>query len=169
MTRQNALSTTMARLIARRDALRKALDDDLDRFGKVTEAFAVGDHVDAAVDAANEEICSRIVEIESRELAQIEHALERIASKDYGRCESCGAKIPAARLNAILHTTTCVKCQHDTEIHGRSEAPAPGSAHSAAVGGEPFAQAERDEAIDSGDFDTDWSRTGIRLLHQLLV
>ena len=38
----------------------------------------VGDNVDAAVDTANDEISSQLVEIESRELGQIEHALQRI-------------------------------------------------------------------------------------------
>ena len=75
MARKDALLRLTSRLIARRDALRKALNGDLDSFRKFSELNAVGDNVDAAVDCANDEICSQLVEIESRELGQIEHAL----------------------------------------------------------------------------------------------
>ena len=75
MARKDALLRLTQRLIARRDALRKALNGDLDSFRKFSELNAVGDNVDAAVDCANDEICSQLVEIESRELGQIEHAL----------------------------------------------------------------------------------------------
>ena len=75
MARKDALLRLTSRLIARRDALRKALNGDLDSFRRFSELNAVGDNVDAAVDSANDEICSQLVEIESRELGQIEHAL----------------------------------------------------------------------------------------------
>ena len=75
MARKDALLRLTSRLIARRDALRKALNGDLDSFRKFSELSVVGDNVDAAVDSANDEICSQLVEIESRELGQIEHAL----------------------------------------------------------------------------------------------
>jgi len=72
MARKDALIRLTSRLIARRDALRKALDGDLDSFRKFSELNSVGDNVDAAVDTANDEICSQLVEIESRELGQID-------------------------------------------------------------------------------------------------
>ena len=104
MARKDALLRLTSRLIARRDALRKALNGDLDSFRKFSELNAVGDNVDAAVDSANDEICSQLVEIESRELGQIEHALQRIAAGVYGRCEFCSGKISEARLQrAALH------------------------------------------------------------------
>ncbi len=101
MARKDALLRLTQRLMARRDALRKALNGDLDSFRKFSELNAVGDNVDAAVDCANDEICSQLVEIESRELGQIEHALQRIAGGVYGRCEYCGGKIAEPRLNAL--------------------------------------------------------------------
>lgn len=122
MSRNDALFGPTSRLIARRNALRKTLDGDLDSFGAVSEKIGVRDHVDAAVDSANDEICAQLVEIESRELAQIEHALQRIALGVYGRCESCGSKIPAARLNAIPYTSKCIKCQCENEVRGHSGA-----------------------------------------------
>jgi RNA polymerase-binding transcription factor DksA len=43
-------------------------------------------------------------------LADIEAALERIDHGRYGRCEDCGEKIPAARLEVLPHTPLCVEC-----------------------------------------------------------
>ena len=51
MARKDALLRLTQRLIARRDALRKALNGDLDSFRKFSELNAVGDNVDAAVDS----------------------------------------------------------------------------------------------------------------------
>ena len=118
MARKDALLRLTSRLIARRDALRKALNGDLDSFRKFSELSVVGDNVDAAVDSANDEICSQLVEIESRELGQIEHALQRIAAGVYGRCEFCGGKIAEARLNALPYTNSCIDCQRENERSG---------------------------------------------------
>lgn len=79
MTRNDALLRLSARLIVRRNALLKALHDEIETFGNDSQSSAVGDSVDAAIDSANEEICSQLVAHESRELGQIEHALDRIA------------------------------------------------------------------------------------------
>ena len=118
MPRENALLRLTSRLIARRDALRKTLSRDLGRLREISEATGVGDNVDAAVDSANEEISSQLAEIESRELGQIEHALYRIAAGVYGRCEFCGGKISAIRLDALPYATSCIDCQRETERRG---------------------------------------------------
>jgi len=119
MTRKDPLMRLTARLISRRDALRKTLSGDLDDFRRVSETTVVGDDVDAAVDTATDEICSQLVEIESEQLAQIERALERIAAGAVGRCEFCGDKISEARLNALPYTTSCIDCQRAVEREGR--------------------------------------------------
>ncbi len=110
MAKKDALLRLHARLVARRDALRKALAGDMDAYREYA-ANVVGDSVDAAVDTANDEISSQLVEIESRELGQIEHALERIVQGVYGRCEFCNGKIAEARLNALPYTNSCIDCQ----------------------------------------------------------
>ena len=43
-------------------------------------------------------------------LGMIETALERIENNSYGTCIECEGPIPKTRLNAIPHTTLCVKC-----------------------------------------------------------
>lgn len=53
-------------------------------------------------------------------LEEITEALERIDSGEYGRCETCGAEIPDARLEALPHARLCIKCQGDLEKPGGS-------------------------------------------------
>jgi DnaK suppressor protein len=160
MARKDALLRLTARLIARRDALRKALNGDLDSFRKFSELSVVGDSVDAAVDSANDEICSQLVEIESRELSQIEHALQRIADGVYGRCEFCNGKIFEARLNALPYTNTCIDCQRENERAGHTRALEPDSKRWAKVYEKPNEEGESDSQINLSDFEMDFSETG---------
>jgi DnaK suppressor protein len=104
-------------LIVRRDALRKALAGDLSLLRQLREQTS-GDVVDAALDAAQDEISSQLAEVESRELANIERALARIKAGTYGECESCGNRIPLARLNALPYATSCIECQRAAETGG---------------------------------------------------
>jgi len=94
MARKDALLRLTSRLVARRDALRKAINGDLDSFRKFAAVRGVGDNVDAAVDSANDEISSQLVEIESRELGQIEHALQRIAAESTADASFAAARSP---------------------------------------------------------------------------
>ena len=43
-------------------------------------------------------------------LRQLDRAEERLAEGTYGQCESCGAGIPEARLEARPFATLCVRC-----------------------------------------------------------
>jgi len=45
-----------------------------------------------------------------RHLAQIDAAMLRLAKGSYGRCESCGQPIGAARMAARPVTTLCITC-----------------------------------------------------------
>ncbi|WP_165246059.1 TraR/DksA family transcriptional regulator [Paludisphaera soli] len=156
MARKDALLRLTSRLIARRDALRKALSGDLDGFRKFSDMGGVGDNVDAAVDSANDEISSRLVEIESRELGQIEHALQRIAAGVYGRCEFCGGKISEPRLNALPYTNSCIDCQRENERLGQGRGMDSDSLRWAKVFSKP-ADEEGDAKINLSDFEMDFS------------
>ena len=104
-------------LIKRRDALRQALAGDLSML-KELRSDAAGDVVDWALDSVQDEINSQLAEVESRELARIEVALERMRDGHYGICEGCGTSIPIARLNALPYATLCIKCQRESERDG---------------------------------------------------
>ena len=97
--------------------MRSALAGDLSLL-KELRSQSTGDVVDAALDSAQDEISSQLAEVESRELASIENALERMRSGKYGVCEGCGNKIPMARLNALPYATYCIECQREAEKYG---------------------------------------------------
>lgn len=114
MARKDSILKMREILVTRRDAMRKALAGDLSLLKQLPEEIG-GDVVDAALDAAQDEISSQLAEVESRELASIEKALESIRQGTYGVCEVCGGKIPMARLNALPYATMCIECQRAAE------------------------------------------------------
>lgn len=116
MARKDSLFKLRDLLVKRRDALRRALAGDLSLLKSLDQTG--GDVVDAALDAAQDEISSKLAEVESRELANIEVALERMRSGSYGVCDVCNGKIPLARLNALPYATCCIECQRATENAG---------------------------------------------------
>src|SRR5262245_8273955 len=100
MRQSDFLKQTKQRLIGRRDALRQALAGDMSMLRAQHDAIA-GDEVDAAIATEQAELRSQMASFESRELAQIESALDRIHRGWYGRCETCDKPINSARLKAL--------------------------------------------------------------------
>jgi len=117
MSRKDSIHNMRELLVTRRGALRKALAGDLSLLMQLREQSG-GDVVDAALDAAQDEISSQLAEVESRELANIERALVLIKNGNYGQCEGCGERIPLARLNALPYATSCIECQRAAETGG---------------------------------------------------
>jgi DnaK suppressor protein len=120
--------------------------------------FDVGDNVDAAVDTANDEISSQLAELESRELVQIEHALQRIVAGVYGRCEYCGGKITEARINALPYTNSCIDCQRDNERSGNVFGAVGADGRWASISDRGFDDGDRH--VKLSDFEMDLSETG---------
>ena len=117
-SRKDSINKMRELLVTRRNALRKALAGDLSLLKQLREQTG-GDVVDAALDAAQDEISSQLAEVESRELANIERALVRIKNGTYGECEVCNERIPLARLNALPYATLCIECQRESERFGK--------------------------------------------------
>ncbi len=115
MARKDALMSMRQILVKRRDALRKALAGDLSLL-KELRAQTAGDLVDAALDSAQDEISSQLAEVESRELANVENALERMRTGNYGVCEGCSCKIPMARLTHCLTQPIASMCSRSRKV-----------------------------------------------------
>ncbi|MBL8865030.1 MAG: TraR/DksA C4-type zinc finger protein [Gemmataceae bacterium] len=113
MARSDALKTLQKTLTARRNELRKRIHGEL--AGLRAAANASGDAADAAFDNAGEELASQLAELEAKELAQINIALQKIKQGSYGVCDGCSCKIPVARLSALPYSTLCIKCQRESE------------------------------------------------------
>lgn len=161
MPRKDAMIRLHARLIRRRDALRKALTGDLESLREYASTFECGDNVDAALDTANDEISSQLAELESRELNQIEHALKRIVQGVYGRCEYCDQKIGEVRLNALPYTNSCIECARENERRGGMLAR--GGADDtrwSKIDDKHLRDADHDSSIKLSDFEMDLSEAG---------
>ena len=63
---------------------------------------------DTATETYERELDEGLEEDARGQLRQIEKALERIGSGEYGRCEVCGKDIPVERLEAMPSTTLCI-------------------------------------------------------------
>ncbi len=116
MARKDALLRLHQRLIAKRDALRKKLFEELNL--SVAPNTGVGDLCDAAADGASSELDTQLASLGSRELGQIERAIEMIRKGRYGICDSCDHPIPITRLKALPFTPLCVECQRNREEFG---------------------------------------------------
>lgn len=111
MARRDALLRLHKRLSSQRDHLRLQLQGQ--RRGHHHDD--VGDLGDASVEGVEHEIDSQLAALEARELRKVEAALTAMKEGCYGRCVHCDKAIPVARLNALPHSTTCVKCQQQAE------------------------------------------------------
>lgn len=60
-------------------------------------------------------LLDRLDERMKREIEAIDHALMKIETGSYGRCERCGKDIPDARLQAVPWTATCLACTEADE------------------------------------------------------
>lgn len=90
--------------------LRSYLETEVER---ITESGE--DAVDAAADIYEREKTLAIIQTLERKLVAIERALRAAEKGGYGICEICGELIDPARLAAMPHTTTCIKCQEKLE------------------------------------------------------
>lgn len=58
-----------------------------------------------------------------RKLADVEEALGRLAAGTFGRCEQCGAEIPAGLLAVIPERRYCPRCEAEAEAGPASPCP----------------------------------------------
>src|SRR2546422_5740705 len=68
-----------------------------------------------AVESLSEDREVAVLDRESREAAQIDAALERLARDEYGICGNCGTVIGLARLRALPFAQRCTACQRSEE------------------------------------------------------
>lgn len=69
-----------------------------------------------AIETLRDEIEVAVMDSRSRELAQIETALERLGRREYGICDDCGEFIGLARLRALPFADRCTACQSQAEL-----------------------------------------------------
>ena len=109
--------------------LRKALAGDLSLL-KELRAQTAGDLVDAALDSAQDEISSQLAEVESRELANVENALERMrrAVRCLRRLQLQDSDGPTERL-AVCHVLHHLPARNRKVRRGRQSGQRLGPNH----------------------------------------
>lgn len=124
MARNKKIDAFHQVLIERRDALRQALAGDYSLLREISQ-HSGGDEADFALDTMSVEVGSQLIEVASRELSNVEQALQRMATNRYGKCDGCGCSIPLERLSILPYATSCIKCQRRAEAaDSRRNSPA---------------------------------------------
>ncbi len=75
-----------------------------------------------AIETLRDEIQVAVMDSRSRELAQIETALDRLGRREYGICDDCGEFIGLGRLRALPFAERCTPCQSQAELQARRTA-----------------------------------------------
>lgn len=73
------------------------------------------DPVDLAVRNYSKNVMLAVSENESRQLALIDQAIERVDDQEYGECQNCGKDVHPKRLSAIPWARYCLDCQELVE------------------------------------------------------
>jgi DnaK suppressor protein len=77
--------------------------------GELLSGSADNHLADTATETYEREPDEGLEEDARDQLRQIEKALARLESGEYGRCEICGKEIPLERLEAVPWTTLCIE------------------------------------------------------------
>ncbi len=114
------LTLQRERLLALRASLlgdMTQMEDDSLKDHNITTSIPT-DIEELGSDNADQELTLSLLGSDKDALDQIEAAIERIEDGSYGECETCGAKIPQSRLEAIPYAAQCVRCTSQQENHG---------------------------------------------------
>jgi len=114
------VSRMKKRLLDRRSRLLRGLRSQcrILRQGSLIGTSDTGDIASGAIQGFES---LHLAEMQTRELKQIDGAIERIDTGTFSICEECEGPIGRARLQALPHVTLCVSCQQKLEQEGGSE------------------------------------------------
>jgi DnaK suppressor protein len=84
-----------------------------------TEAGRAADTTVWATESLHDEIHFTLMDRQSRQVAQIDAALERLARGEYGHCHDCEEFIGLPRLRAMPFAQRCSRCQSAHEARLR--------------------------------------------------
>ncbi|MFP4085562.1 MAG: TraR/DksA family transcriptional regulator [Desulfobacteraceae bacterium] len=103
-----------ANLLKREEELWKEILQDLENDTNKAHKEVIDilrEYGDMALDELRESTAISLIEVKYDELKNIEKALDRIDSGEYGRCLDCGRWINPARLEALPYAIRCRRCQ----------------------------------------------------------
>lgn len=113
MSRKEALLRLYDKLVAERESLRLKLAEDLGLTYAADDG--INDLAETAQLVEQTELHTQLAAMESREIREIDAAIDKIRDGSYGQCERCQKAIPIARLQAMPFTAMCIDCQRKRE------------------------------------------------------
>jgi DnaK suppressor protein len=146
------LTKQRERLLALRDNILDSMNgvakDTLRSRAEGSEASAFGMHqADAGSDAYDRDFALSLLSQEQDALYEIEEALKRVETGDYGMCEMSGKPIAHARLEAIPFARYTVECQAQIEKTNKIQrSRTPVTSLFGLTDGEEAAESEEEEA-----------------------
>lgn len=75
----------------------------------------IQDTIDFANQSYTQEFLLSLGNMERNQLQQVESALKRVQTTDYGLCAACREEIGLKRMNAAPWADTCISCQEEQE------------------------------------------------------
>lgn len=101
---------------------RTKLQEQLERLESAEyESVGYSNHIaDDATDAFEQAVGVALQRKVESTLEDVERALAKLDKGTFGLCESCGARIDRARLEALPHARCCLDCQSRKEHSGVS-------------------------------------------------
>ena len=112
--RLNGVEAIRKRLMQQRQEILDLYVNDL-RMGQQTQNDGAEDLVDRANDSYAREFMLSLSGNERDLLLEIDEAMVRLDSKDFGTCGHCEKKIAGKRLQAVPWARYCVDCQELSE------------------------------------------------------
>lgn len=117
--------------------LRSRLESERERLNSELEQLAASanpkdERREGSPFGKREEEATETLELEKRlvlekrikkQLADVEHALQKFEEETYGQCDSCGESIDPARLEALPLASLCMKCKALQEKNAKGKSP----------------------------------------------
>jgi len=103
----------MTSIDERRAQLESRRQELLDRMAQVEtelDSHEAKDWEEQATEQENDEVLERLGFAARAEIAQIDAALQRVATGDFGICARCGEEIAEKRLDLLPYTPHCANC-----------------------------------------------------------
>lgn len=110
------------KLIARlREAMESKKAELNERIAKIKKDITSGldsDSQEQATQLENQEVLDALANEATKELAQINKALQRMDDGEYGKCVECGSEIDGRRLEVRPYALRCIDCASEVRRPG---------------------------------------------------
>lgn len=81
------------------------------------DVYSGSDEIDRSVAESDRMLLILMAERDRNQIKEIDRALKRLESGEYGTCKTCGNKIAMRRLQVNPTATLCTHCQQTMEVH----------------------------------------------------